>query len=85
MMRTNTTLSIACVPDARVHCADPKGTMLRAENLGAHLRGITAWNSAGQLQFVLGAMSTYYCSVAGAARYNTLAKCSMLSAQTTCL
>ena len=47
MMETNTTLSIACVSEARIHCADPKGAMLRADKLVKNLRGVAAWSCAG--------------------------------------
>ena len=80
-MRTNTTLSSACVPEARVHCADPERTMLHADKLPKHLRCIATWSSAGQLHAVLVAMPTSFECVAGAACFNTLAFCSMFEAQ----
>ena len=71
------------ISEARVHCADAKGAMLLADELAKYLGGVAAWSSAGQLRFVLPAMSTYFDSVAGAARFYTLSICSMFLAQTT--
>ena len=47
MMQTNTPFSLACVSDARIHCADPKSAMLHADKLPKNLRSVTAWSSAG--------------------------------------
>ena len=86
MVATNTTLSIACVPEACVHFADPKGTMLHADQLPTHFRGGAIWDSAGQLHAVLVAMSTFLHCEGGAVRHSApllLSTTTVLFAQTT--
>ena len=80
-MQTDPTLSIACVSEARVHCADPEGTMLHADKLSKYLRSVATRSSAGQLHAVLVAMPTSFICVAGATCFHTLAFCSVLVAQ----
>jgi len=46
MVEADTTLSTARISEARVHCADPKSTMLRADKLAKHLRSVATWSSA---------------------------------------
>ena len=48
MMETNTAFScLACVSDARIHCADPKCAMLCADKCPQGVRSVAAWSSAG--------------------------------------
>ena len=65
-------LSIACVPEARKHCADPESAMFGADKLSKHMQRAAAWSSAGQLWFVLLATSSYFYSVAYVIWLNTL-------------
>ena len=55
--------------------------MLRADKLAKDLRSVATRSSAGQLHSVLVAMPASFICVAGAARFHTLAFCSVLLAQ----
>ena len=48
------------VGDARVRCAVSKGTMLDADKVAKHLRGVAGRIGAGQLHAVLAAKLAFY-------------------------
>ena len=60
------------VGGARTFCAEPVGAVLLAETLSTNLLGVAGWIRAGQLRFVLPAVSAYFYRIACTARSHTL-------------
>ena len=81
MLETTAFLSFCCVGFASPGCADPKSAVLGANTFASDKGGAAVGMSAGYLLAVLAAMAAPLQSVGYAPHLNTLAVCSVFSAQ----